>query len=146
MPKNTRPSKSQVHPAVNFNHALIYVKALDPALYFYRDLLGFKEIETIPGEYSRLRSRNSGSTLALHISELPENLAPGGVWLYLEVKNLDRLYLRMRAAGVRFSQKPELMPWGWRQAFLKDPDGHKLCLYSAGVKRLRKTKNLLNLS
>jgi len=145
MPKNTRPSKSRVPSAVNFNHALIYVKALDPALNFYRDLLGFKEIETIPGEYSRLRSRNSRSTLALHISELPENLVPGGVWLYLEVKELDRLYLRMLAAGVRFSQEPKLMPWGWRQTFLKDPDGHKLCLYSAGVKRLRKTKNLQNL-
>jgi catechol 2,3-dioxygenase-like lactoylglutathione lyase family enzyme len=141
MPKKAmQTKKSRVHLAVNFNHALIHVKVLDPALHFYRDLLGFKEIDQIPGEYARLRSRNSQSTLALHLSRSPEVRPPGGVWLYLEVRKLDQLCRRLQAVGVRFSQKPELMPWGWRQAFLKDPDGHKLCLYWAGVKRLQTSK------
>jgi uncharacterized glyoxalase superfamily protein PhnB len=145
MPKTSQSKRSQRPLSVNFNHALIYVKTLDPALHFYRDLLGFREIETIPGEYSRLQSRGSPSTLALHVSGSRDVLAPGGVWLYLEVKELDRLYRQLRKSGIHFSQKPEQMPWGWKQAFLKDPDGHKLCLYRAGNKRLRKTRNLESL-
>ena len=112
---------------MNFNHALIYVKALEPALHFYRDLLGFKEIEQIPGEYARLQSANSDSTLALHFTKSRRLLAPGGVWLYLEVGQLTQLCRNLQAAGIRFSQEPELMPWGWWQAFLQDPDGHDLC-------------------
>ena len=141
MPKKAiQARRTLVYPAVNFNHALIQVKVLDPALHFYRDLLGFKEIDQIPGEYARLRSRNGRSTLALHLSRSPSVRRPGGVWLYLEVRKLDQLCRRLQSAGVRFSQKPEQMPWGWRQAFLKDPDGHKLCLYWAGVKRLQTSK------
>jgi uncharacterized glyoxalase superfamily protein PhnB len=138
--KTIQTQKSQIPVAVNFNHALIHVKILDRALHFYRDLLGFKEIDQIPGDYARLRSRNSQSTLALHLSRSPDVAPPGGVWLYLEVRKLDQLYRKLQSAGVRFSQKPQFMPWGWRQAFLKDPDGHKLCLYWAGVKRLQTSK------
>src|SRR5947209_4004253 len=107
--KTIRSNKKRPRPTVNFNHALIYVKSLEPALHFYRDLLGFKEIEQIPGEYARLRSANSESTLALHFTKSRDLLAPGGVWLYLEVKNLNELCRNLQAAGVRFSQEPELM-------------------------------------
>jgi hypothetical protein len=30
---------------------------------------------------------------------------------------------------------PQDMPWGWRHAYLKDPDGHPLSLYRAGASR-----------
>jgi hypothetical protein len=30
------------------------------------------------------------------------------------------------------------MPWGWKHAYLDDPDGHELSLYWAGKKRLQK--------
>jgi hypothetical protein len=31
------------------------------------------------------------------------------------------------------------MPWGWRHAYLDDPDGHEVSLYWAGRKRFQKT-------
>ena len=32
-----------------------------------------------------------------------------------------------------------MMPWGWRHAYLDDPDGHEISLYWAGPNRMAKT-------
>jgi len=32
------------------------------------------------------------------------------------------------------------MPWGWKHAYLDDPDGHEVSVYTAGAKRLRKQR------
>ena len=32
-----------------------------------------------------------------------------------------------------------MMPWGWRHAYLNDPDGHEISLYWAGENRMQKT-------
>ena len=37
------------------------------------------------------------------------------------------------------TQPPKLMPWGWKHAYLNDPDGHEISLYWAGRKRFQKT-------
>ena len=34
---------------------------------------------------------------------------------------------------------PRMMPWGWRHAYLNDPDGHEISLYWAGENRRKKT-------
>ena len=46
----------------------------------------------------------------------------------------------LAAAGVHIKKMPQPMPWGWRHAYLDDPDGHEISLYWAGAKRLRKSK------
>jgi hypothetical protein len=37
------------------------------------------------------------------------------------------------------TQLPRMMPWGWRHAYLNDPDGHEISLYWAGENRMKKT-------
>ena len=39
-------------------------------------------------------------------------------------------------SGVGFETDPTDQPWLWREAYLRDPDGHRLCLYFAGPNRL----------
>jgi catechol 2,3-dioxygenase-like lactoylglutathione lyase family enzyme len=129
---------------LEFNHAMLYVREMAPALHFYVDLLGFKLIERDPGNgfagYARLRAPRGRSTVALHGLEAGRTLAETeGIRLYFEVKNLDQLCKRLAAAGVKFLQAPKTMPWGWRHAYLKDPAGHELSLYWAGAKRFQKT-------
>ncbi|MBV9087858.1 MAG: hypothetical protein JO187_01255 [Acidobacteria bacterium] len=34
---------------------------------------------------------------------------------------------------------PRMMPWGWRHAYLNDPDEHELSLYWAGENRMKRT-------
>jgi len=125
---------------VDFNHVLIYVRDVKRAVKFYRDRLGFQMIEEVEG-YARLRSPKGNSTLGLH--HLSGRKRPPhhqrGISLYFEVKNLDRFCRKLSSEGVKFDQLPEDMPWGWRHAYLRDPDGNELSLYWAGKKRFRKS-------
>lgn len=128
-----------------FNHAMIYVRRIEPALRFYRHRLGFRLIETFQWQgravYARLRSPRGNTSIALHLPEGKDKPdTQGGIRLYFEVKNLEQLCARLKKAGVKFKQMPKRMPWGWKHAYLKDPDGYELSLYWAGAKRLRRSK------
>ncbi|HYA98278.1 MAG TPA: VOC family protein [Methylomirabilota bacterium] len=142
MPGKRKP----VRPAseLNLNHAMVYSRDVAASLPFYAERLGCKLIEEFKHEgrtvYARLRSPKGSSTLALHQLEPGQELHAGGVRLYFEVKDLDRFCARLEAAGVQFTQKPKLMPWGWRHAYLNDPDGHEVSIYWAGPKRFRPTR------
>jgi catechol 2,3-dioxygenase-like lactoylglutathione lyase family enzyme len=124
---------------VTLNHVIVYVRDVERSLRFYRDRLGFRTIEAMPG-YARLRSPLGGATIALHAS--PARRPSTGtrpVVLYFEAPDLERLCQRLRRGGVRFEQLPRRMPWGWEHAYLRDPDGHSISLYRAGRKRFRPT-------
>ena len=123
---------------------MVYVRDLERALHFYRDALGFRLIDLAQGEgfpgYARLRSPAGNTTIALHAYE-PGMTPPAseGIRLYFEVRDLDRFCKKLRAAGIEIPQMPRRMPWGWKHAYLKDPDGHELSFYWAGAKRLKNT-------
>ncbi len=140
-----KKSNSKATAGLSFNHAMVYSQDVGRALGFYRDLLGFKVVEDMDyggrKVYARLKAAQGDGTLALHMVEPGNTLPPeDGIWLYFEIKELDRFCERLLSAGVKFSQMPKLMPWGWRHAYLDDPDGHELSLYWAGAKRFKKSK------
>jgi hydroxymethylpyrimidine/phosphomethylpyrimidine kinase len=125
---------------VKLNHAMVYVTDVARALEFYRDRLGLAVIEALPtGGYARLRFPRTSATLALHLVEAGGSVHSDGVRLYFEVPDLDAFCARLARSGVRFDRMPADQPWGWRHAYLRDPDGHELSLYRAGAKRLRPT-------
>jgi lactoylglutathione lyase len=130
---------------LSFNHAMVYVNDVERALEFYRDQLGFRLIEDFrhggQAVYARLRPPRGTSTLALHMVERGKSLPPeDGIRLYFEVKDLEKFCSALAADGVKFSQMPKTMPWGWKHAYLNDPDGHEVSLYWPGAKRFRKTR------
>ncbi len=127
---------------IEFNHALIYTFDLKKAVDFYAGLLGFEIIEMQPPAYARLRSPKGSQTIGLHAVRDGQAVDPKteGVRLYFEARDLDALCERLAAKGVHFTQMPKDMEWGWRHAYLADPDGHELSLYWAGERRLRKTQ------
>ncbi len=129
---------------LTFNHVMVYVRNVAPSLHFYADLLGFKLIDEFSYNgrpvYARLQSPQGLNTVALHQLEPGKTLSETqGVRLYFEVKNVEKACEKLKAAGVQLSQEPKLMPWGWKHAYLNDPDGHEISLYWAGSKRFRKT-------
>jgi catechol 2,3-dioxygenase-like lactoylglutathione lyase family enzyme len=139
MPQKKKRPKAAA-PALAFNHAMIYVRELALSLHFYADLLGFKVIEVYPQAYARLRSVQGQGTLALHVFEPGKTMLPGyGIRLYFETRDLEKVCKNLEAAGTPFTQPPKMMPWGWKHAYLNDPDGHEVSLYWAGRKRLQKT-------
>lgn len=121
---------------LDFNHAMVYVSDVAEARRFYVERLGFRVVEEAEGFYARLRSPGSTTTVALHKRE------PGvsGIRLYFEAPNLDAFCARLAKQGVRFDKEPQDMPWGWRHAYLRDPDGHEISLYLAGRKRLQTSR------
>jgi len=130
--------------ALDLNHAMIYSRDVSRALGFYRDLLGFTLLEEFrAGDrvvYARLKVSAGEATIALHLLAPGETLSTGGVRLYFEVRELERFCKGLEAAGAKFSKPPAMMPWGWKHAYLNDPDGHEISLYWAGSKRLKKVK------
>lgn len=141
MPKPRKIKKADLN--LSFNHAMIYARDVSRTLHFYQDVLGLKLIEAFPPGrppvYARLRSAVGQTTIALHQAESDHQVPAEGIRLYFEVKELDALCERLQSEGVTISQMPKLMPWGWRHAYLNDPDGHEVSLYWGGRKRFQKT-------
>jgi|SRR5271169_4453349 len=128
---------------LTFNHAMVYVKDVERALRFYRDLMGFKLIEDFRYEgtpvYARLRAPGGEGTIALHQAGPGASLASEGVRLYFEVRDLDEFCRKLQQKGFYITQMPRMMEWGWRHAYLNDPDGHEISLYWAGEMRWKKS-------
>lgn len=122
---------------------MVYSKDVSRSLAFYRDLLGFKLIEDFRYEgipvYARLRAPGGDGTIALHQAGPGVSLASEGVRLYFEVGEVDNFCRKLQQKGFYITQMPRMMPWGWRHAYLNDPDGHEISLYWAGEKRMQKS-------
>ena len=132
-----------ISETMELNHAMIYSRDVATALEFYRGLLGFEVLEQVDAHgmpvYARLKPPSGSATIALHMVRPGETLNTGGVRLYFETRQLESTCKKLAKAGARFSKPPAVMPWGWKHAYLDDPDGHEVSLYWAGAKRLKKT-------
>jgi catechol 2,3-dioxygenase-like lactoylglutathione lyase family enzyme len=141
--KTNTPQPMSSGEKLTFNHAMIYVKDVNRALGFYRDLLGFKLIEDFRFEgqpvYARLRAPGGDGTIALHMAGPGTPLSSEGVRLYFEVRDVDDFCRKLQHKGFYITQMPRVMPWGWRHAYLNDPDGHEISIYWAGEMRMQKT-------
>lgn len=106
---------------------------LDASIAFYR-LLGLKLIVK-SAHYARFALPEGESTFSLHIAdgEVPRENAPQ---LYFECADVDGEVRRLRAAGVAFEREPTHQDWLWCEAWLRDPAGNSICLFSAGENRL----------
>ncbi|GAB3159374.1 hypothetical protein GCM10027290_64140 [Micromonospora sonneratiae] len=107
----------------------LLVTDLDRSVQFYRDMLGFFEIDG--GEGNAVLASNS---TRLVIRAIPE-VAPINrrlVHLNLEVDDVEAVYEDLKGKGVRFTYAPRAVNRGaklelWAAAF-RDPDGHGIAL------------------
>ncbi len=103
---------------------------------FYK-VLGLIQIVDSPPRYARFEcpagDGGEPATFSLHHVEgwsgCDEPL------IYFEVEDLDSEFERLRNAGLVFKSAPQDQSWNWREAYLKDPAGNRICLYQAGVNR-----------
>jgi catechol 2,3-dioxygenase-like lactoylglutathione lyase family enzyme len=137
------PALAPVGDKLSFNHAMVYVKDVQRALDFYHKLLGFKQVDEFRYEgkpvYARLCAPGGDGTIALHQAGPGASVASEGVRLYFEIRDLDGFCRKLQANDFYITQLPQMMPWGWRHAYLNDPDGHEISLYWAGENRMKKT-------
>jgi catechol 2,3-dioxygenase-like lactoylglutathione lyase family enzyme len=119
---------------MRFNHVTLDVADLERSKTFYRTL-GLIQIVDAPPRYARFVFPDGDATLSLEVvgdgRERPDHAQ-----LFFECEALDETVAALKARGVVFEQDPTDMFYLWREARLRDPDGHALRLYYAGKNRL----------
>jgi catechol 2,3-dioxygenase-like lactoylglutathione lyase family enzyme len=119
---------------VRLNHVTLRVADLDRSVEFYKSL-GLTQLVASDG-YARFVCPDGDSTLSLEGREGPVDAAAGAISVHFESEHLDQLVAELEARGIEFEQSPTDQPYLWREAVLRDPDGHRLFLYHAGANRL----------
>jgi predicted enzyme related to lactoylglutathione lyase len=117
---------------VNLNQVTIYTgKPTETAEFF--QTLGLSLIVNSLPRYARLECPDGDSTLSVQEAEGVQ--VTNNVVLYFECENLDGIVKKLKSKGLTFDEDPTDRPWLWRQAYLKDPNGNKICLFHAGENR-----------
>jgi catechol 2,3-dioxygenase-like lactoylglutathione lyase family enzyme len=115
----------------------LYCADLDAALRFYRDRLGFTETFRYPrdGAPLHVELRLGGAVIAL--STLDAIAAYGlpatrgePFELALGADDTDAAVATLRADGVRVLTEPMIAPNGQRVAYVADPDGNRVRIWS----------------
>jgi catechol 2,3-dioxygenase-like lactoylglutathione lyase family enzyme len=114
-----------VGPA-SLSHLFVHVRDLPEARRFYVDRLGLELLVEEPG-YIRI---GGGDGFHIGMEEVPDEVGAAGVEIVVAVADVDEDYARLRAEGVEFESEPQDMPWGARHAWLRDPSGYRLSIFS----------------
>ncbi|HEY1632577.1 MAG TPA: VOC family protein [Rhizomicrobium sp.] len=115
---------------MRLNQVTAPARDLAASIAFYRTL-GLKLIVKAD-HYARFEVGDGASSFSLHVTEEPAGNGPS---LYFECDDLDARVAALKAEGVVFDNDPKDQTWLWREAWLTDPSGVKLCLYHAGANR-----------
>jgi catechol 2,3-dioxygenase-like lactoylglutathione lyase family enzyme len=108
------------------SHLFLHVRSLAATREFYVDRLGLEVLAEHPG-YLRI-----GTPGGFHFGceELPD-VGAEGIELVIAVDDVDSTHAHLVAAGVVFDSEPADMEWGARHAWLRDPSGYRLSIYSS---------------
>ncbi|MBK7935078.1 MAG: VOC family protein [Acidobacteria bacterium] len=117
---------------MNLNQVTIYSKQPVETVEFFEKLGLRRIVDSLP-RYARLECPDGESTLSVHIDDAAATTT--NIVLYFECENLDAEVERLKSLGLEFTQAPTDEPWLWREAYLLDPNGNKICLFTAGDNR-----------
>jgi len=116
---------------MDLNQVTVPCTDYDESVAFYTNL-GLRQIVDSPPRYARFESA-SGTTLSIHAVDTVA--AESGTTIYFEVDDVDAEVARLKAGGLGFDSDPVDQSWLWREAYLHDPAGTRLCIYHAGENR-----------
>ncbi|MDH5231464.1 MAG: VOC family protein [Gammaproteobacteria bacterium] len=116
---------------MNLNQITLPAIDVESSVRFYKTM-GFEQIVADDG-YARFICPEGDTSFSIHAVKTlyPEN----EMIVYFECQQLDETVTKLKSLGVAFEQEPVVQAWLWREAYLRDPAGNRLCLYSAGDNR-----------
>ena len=118
---------------MRFNHITLIVSDFERSKAFYATL-GLVQIVDAPPRYARFQFPDGDATLSIEVTG--EHPARSTAQLFFECDDVDATVTALKSKGLSFEQDPTDMDYLWREARLRDPDGHDLRLYNAGDNRL----------
>ena len=104
---------------------IVSVADLEPALVFYRDILGL-DLTSRSGEFAWLDI--AGTELMLH--ERTATPSDTAVAIGFLVEDVAAVVTRWRDIGGAIFDDPAPQPWGEVMAVVRDADGHVVCVSS----------------
>lgn len=117
---------------MNLNQVTIYSEKPVETVEFFQKLGLSLIVDSLP-RYARLECPDGESTVSVNIDE--NVTVSNNIVLYFECEELDAKVNELRSLGLEFDEGPADRQWLWRQAYLKDPNGNKICLFHAGDNR-----------
>jgi catechol 2,3-dioxygenase-like lactoylglutathione lyase family enzyme len=117
---------------MRLNQVTVPALALNRSIAFYQTL-GLKLIVKST-HYARFEVGDGSGTFSLHVTTDADGAA-NGPHVYFECDDLDARVAELKTKGIAFDNDPTDQSWLWREAWLTDPAGVKLCLYHAGQMR-----------
>jgi len=120
---------------MRLNQVTVAARDLDASMGFY-ETLGLKLIVR-NDHYARFECPDTDggepATFSLHLD--PQAKGVTDTVVYFEDDDLDATVARLTQAGLTFDSGPADQTWLWREAYLTDPTGNRVCLYRAGEAR-----------
>ena len=121
---------------MNLNQVTIYSEKPVETVEFFEKLGLIRIVDSLP-RYARLECPEGEATLSVQQAETrPVGSVPrDNIVIYFECDNLDAEVARLKSLGLVFDEDPTDREWLWRQAYLTDPNGNRICLFYAGDNR-----------
>ncbi|TMK22227.1 MAG: VOC family protein [Actinobacteria bacterium] len=116
---------------MRLNQVTVHVTDLERSVGFYKTL-GLKQI-VASERYARFVCPDGDETFSVEVADDVPLVATDVI--YFECDDVDSEVRALKGRGVVFDTEPIDQSWLWREAYLRDPDGHVLCLYHAGENR-----------
>lgn len=117
---------------MNLNQVTIYTDKTIETVEFFEKLGLRRIVDSLP-RYARLECPDGEATLS--VNEFEEHTPINNIVLYFECERLDDEVARLKSLGLTFDEDPTTREWLWRQAYLRDPNGNKICLFHASDNR-----------
>lgn len=116
---------------MDLNQVTIPCTNYEASVEFYK-ALGLTQIVHSPPRYARFETP-AGTTLSIHSVE--GQVTSLGTVIYFEVEDVDIAVRELRENGLEFDTLPTDQRWLWREAYLSDPAGNRICIFHAGENR-----------
>lgn len=125
-------SLGQKNYSMKFNHQALLVNDLNQSGYFYKNILGFEEIEVGAGQNPPKRWFKSDDGMEIHLISTNKKLKsiPKGVHMAFSVKNFDLFIDSLSINKVKYSNwignenQIQIRKDGYKQVFFQDPQGY----------------------
>jgi catechol 2,3-dioxygenase-like lactoylglutathione lyase family enzyme len=112
----------------HLTHLFMEAGDLQRARWFWTDAIGLELLDD-HGAYIRV---GGGGGFSIGIEQAaPGRVSPPGPEITVRVENVDAVVARLLDLGIEIVEGPSDQPWGARHAWLLDPDGRRMSIYSS---------------